>query len=287
MFYISNISGAQEPYTAELFRLQREQALQQSQAASAEAAAAEAEYAASTEGEPSQNAATSGRVSTPGSPAAGPAGQAAASVMYRSRRSGEAGTEEGEGEEVSRRQRLNPRAQKPREETIQVSRSRGISSEDEFEASEAKATHAPLNPYQKLNEPNRKRQPAILSSQIMASNIETLHAEDKTEKARELFQTKRFRHIPVVSDDGQLIGIVSDRDFIGDEHKGKFVKDIMTSPVLSARPETPIRKVAEIMFQEQIGAMPIVSEDGQLSGMLTRTDILRTVVNEAPLELWV
>ena len=41
------------------------------------------------------------------------------------------------------------------------------------------------------------------------------------------------------------------------------------------------------MFKERIGAMPIVDDQGTLVGILTRSDILRVLVNKAPLQLWV
>ena len=50
-------------------------------------------------------------------------------------------------------------------------------------------------------------------------------------------------------------------------------------------PETEIRLIADVLIKERIGAMPIVDEKEKLVGIVTRSDILRTVV-KAPLELW-
>jgi len=41
------------------------------------------------------------------------------------------------------------------------------------------------------------------------------------------------------------------------------------------------------MFEERIGAMPMVNEGGTPLGMITRSDILRTVMNQVPFELWI
>ena len=113
-----------------------------------------------------------------------------------------------------------------------------------------------------------------------------------------LFHAKQFRHLPVISEEGKLIGILSDRDFlalglnyVGRElHPSKDlvtpVKEVMTTDVLTARPTTEIRAIAKIMFSEKISAMPIVNEEGELVGILTTSDILRTIINYAPLELW-
>ena len=104
----------------------------------------------------------------------------------------------------------------------------------------------------------------------------------------------RYRHVPIVSAEDKLVGIVSDRDFIAPPGAGKpdiaargeRLEDVMITNVLSARPGASIREIARVMFEERIGAMPIVSEDERLVGILTRSDIVRTVINQAPLELW-
>ena len=61
----------------------------------------------------------------------------------------------------------------------------------------------------------------------------------------------------------------------------------MTDQVLTAHPDTEIRTIARVMFEERIGAMPIVSEAGTPVGIITRSDILRTVMNKVPFELWI
>ena len=65
------------------------------------------------------------------------------------------------------------------------------------------------------------------------------------------------------------------------------VRDIMATPVLTAHADTEIREIARVLFEERIGAVPIVDSQGQLVGMVTRSDILRTIMNHAPLDLWI
>jgi acetoin utilization protein AcuB len=65
------------------------------------------------------------------------------------------------------------------------------------------------------------------------------------------------------------------------------VKDIMQPKVLSAFPETPIREIARIMFEEKVGAVPILDKEKKhLVGIVTRADILRRVMNNPPLDLY-
>ncbi len=143
------------------------------------------------------------------------------------------------------------------------------------------------NPYEKLDEPIPTRAPAVLAEQIMTSPVLTLLPGESVQKAGRVFREKRFRHIPVVDEEKKVVGIVSDRDYHSLEQKDVKVKDMMSSDVICALPNTEIRMIAKVLLQERIGAMPIVNEDGILEGMITRSDILRAVVNKAPLEIWV
>ena len=154
--------------------------------------------------------------------------------------------------------------------------------------------------YQQFESSQAPREPAILARQIMSSPVLTLSPTSEFSDVWHIIQRQRFRHIPVLSSQGRLVGILSDRDMFratieiatlpdqsGPNTHRRPIEQIMVRNVLSAGPETEIRAIARILIEERIGAMPIVTEHGDLVGMLTRSDILRTVVNEAPFELWI
>ena len=157
----------------------------------------------------------------------------------------------------------------------------------------------PQQSYQKIKEETPKRERAILAKQILTSPVLTLTPNASLMEAWELFRTKRFRHIPVLDQSGRLIGIVSDRDVLresvkiqqashGDTVSPQLdVRDVMTTSVLTAHADTEIRAIARVLFEERIGAMPLMDDEGRLVGILTRSDILRTIMNHAPLDLWI
>ena len=60
----------------------------------------------------------------------------------------------------------------------------------------------------------------------------------------------------------------------------------MSREVLTATPDTPIRDLARMMVHAKVGAIPIVDEHRVVVGIVTTTDVLGCVVNEAPLDLW-
>jgi len=136
-----------------------------------------------------------------------------------------------------------------------------------------------------------------LAGDIMHSPVETLLPEADILEAWKLISERRFRHVPIVSSQGEVVGIVSDRDILlraaliaaSDAadlpSPGGRVEQIMHAPVLTATPSTAVNQVARIMFEERVGAMPIADEAGNLVGMITRNDILRTLVSKDRLHL--
>lgn len=99
----------------------------------------------------------------------------------------------------------------------------------------------------------------------------------------------RIRHLPVVDDDGQLlVGIVSQRDLFRDalaqalgygRHAQRqlldtlSVKEVMTSNVLTTRPDTSLVEAARVMTERKIGCLPVV-ENERLVGILTEGDFV-------------
>src|SRR5262249_50160809 len=59
-----------------------------------------------------------------------------------------------------------------------------------------------------------------------------------------------------------------------------YAKDIMTSPVLSVSPESPILEAIRIMLQRRISGLPVIDKDEHLVGMLTEGDLLRRAETE-------
>lgn len=159
------------------------------------------------------------------------------------------------------------------------------------------------NPYQKASPPaQRERRPALTAAQIMRSPVKTLAPDTPFADARQLFHRSRFRHVPIVNADGKLVGVISDRDVLREAAAAsttpvawlnevvaptRTIEDFMIKRVLTATPAAEIRQIAKAMFEERIGSMPIVNEEEKLVGIITRSDILRTIVNNAPLELWI
>ncbi len=140
----------------------------------------------------------------------------------------------------------------------------------------------------------------ISAEAIMSSPVLTLPVTASIHEAWEMVQVRRFRHIPILNEEGTLTGILSDRDLAlgmvesvekqpkqGTSLGEKTLHPYMSFPVLIARPETGIGAIAKVFFEERIGAMPILSSEGNLKGIVTRADILRTLVAHPNFDRWV
>jgi len=142
------------------------------------------------------------------------------------------------------------------------------------------------------------RSPSLKAAQIMIEPVISLQSNDSVAVALNMIGTHSFRHIPVLSPDYHLVGMVSDRDILrcrcgtgavcihcAEDKKHILIESIMKSPVLSAGLSTDARHIARLFVEQRIGAMP-VADHGLLVGIITRSDILRAVMVHFDLSLW-
>ncbi len=158
-------------------------------------------------------------------------------------------------------------------------------------------THSATSAYQVV-EQLPKTETALFAEQIMTTPVDALPLQAKVSNALEIFQTRPFRHLPVVTDGNRLAGIVSDRDimrylggFTRDYHQqlphkaNEGIEKLMQPRVLAASPNTDVRYIARLFVERHVGAMPIVTDE-KLTGIVTRSDILSAVMRHFVLELW-
>ena len=131
----------------------------------------------------------------------------------------------------------------------------------------------------------------MLVRDVMQSKLITIDPETTLPQAMRLAAERRVRHLPVVRD-GELIGIVSDRDLKQamaspatslEAHELNYllnrltVGEIMTRAVITIGPMAPFEEAARLMVQEKISALPVMAA-GQLIGIVTETDLLDLLV---------
>jgi acetoin utilization protein AcuB len=111
--------------------------------------------------------------------------------------------------------------------------------------------------------------------------------------AHKLMTERKIRRLPVVDDNGVLIGIVTRSDIRKAEPSGATslnmweinyllakleLKDIMTKDVLTCGVNDTIKTAALIMQENKIGAIPVVDNKRKVVGIITESDIFRALV---------
>lgn len=149
--------------------------------------------------------------------------------------------------------------------------------------------------YRSMLPQDLERGPLYHADQIMQREVITVSAGDEAARAWRNLRSHHIHQAPVLDDDARLVGIVSERDLLmvlnveADQivdSLGRYVRDVMTTPVVAAAPVTDIRRIAKVMLDRQVDGVPILNEDGLLVGFVSRSEILRAVVVDPPLSLW-
>ncbi|MCJ7638539.1 MAG: CBS domain-containing protein [Euryarchaeota archaeon] len=113
-------------------------------------------------------------------------------------------------------------------------------------------------------------------SSIMEEDVITLREGDSIDDVIKMMLLGNLSGFPVVNDESKVVGIVSERDFIGlvaNIITGKRVADFMSRDVVSVRPDTKVEDAARVMISNDFRRLPIVHE-GVMTGVVTTSDII-------------
>ena len=142
--------------------------------------------------------------------------------------------------------------------------------------------------------PSRKDKKAAKVKERMTKNPATVKAEDGLKDAMWKMEHGHFRHLPVVDEQGKLIGMLSDRDIrlirpsLAFTNKEDAMVQLWSISVQQAavfdpvtiKQETTLKEAAELMLRWHVGGLPVVDDGQKLVGMITYTDLLREFVGQ-------
>lgn len=104
----------------------------------------------------------------------------------------------------------------------------------------------------------------------------TLHENATLKDAHKLMSENKIGGIPIVNENGILVGILTNRDLRFEKALGRKVSEVMTSENLITAPEgTSLAQAETILQQYKIEKLPVVDKDGKLKGLITYKDILK------------
>ena len=120
-------------------------------------------------------------------------------------------------------------------------------------------------------------------------DLVTVGPDVRVPDAMKLLLTNRISCLPVVDGDGQLIGILSDKDIFKrayeDSHgfTGASVRDLMTTEVIVGVPEDSLDYIGGVMTKNRIRHVPIL-EDGRVAGLISVGDIVSSQLSHMEIE---
>ncbi len=143
---------------------------------------------------------------------------------------------------------------------------------------------------------------SIKAEHIMTKIVITIKENASLADTAKIMASHNFSGIPVLNDENQVSGIISENDFLKQmnpsgqpsfmhvvlqclEVKGYVAlnlktlsaKDIMSSPPISVKTTTPIREVANILDTHHINRVPVLDENMNLTGIIARSDLVQSV----------
>ncbi|MBD2449819.1 CBS domain-containing protein [Nostoc sp. FACHB-152] len=131
---------------------------------------------------------------------------------------------------------------------------------------------------EKLLEELKKSIPHPLTARdLMSSPVRTIRPDTTIEEAQRILLRYGHSGLSVVDTQGQLVGVISRRDLDIAFHHGFShapVKGYMTTNIKTITPDTTLPQIESLMVTYDIGRLPVL-ENGQLVGIVTRTDVLR------------
>jgi CBS domain-containing protein len=157
-----------------------------------------------------------------------------------------------------------------------------------------------LAAYSQTTKMEMPRHPLTHVGAIMSSAVTTIADNATVEQAWQTLSEKQMGQAPVVDAHGMLVGLLTRADLMRPERLPgpeshalvwralllQKVVDIMWTPVPSVAPGTDIRRLARVLLDSGLPGLPVVDEQGQVVGFVSRSDILRAVVADPPLDLW-
>lgn len=143
--------------------------------------------------------------------------------------------------------------------------------------------------------------PSLKVEDVMTRRVVTAGPDEPLKFLARLMHRSNVSAIPVVDAMGRLQGIVSEADLLRVEtearqshlewilRSGSFVEaeraaeqltvgEVMTSEVVTVRPEAPVREAARILMQAGVKRLPVVDERGMLAGIVSRHDLLMPMI---------
>lgn len=122
-------------------------------------------------------------------------------------------------------------------------------------------------------------------NKFMSKRVTTVYKHTLLEQAVRQMLNRGFRRLPVVDEDGKVIGMITAADAVKSAGKsvekmepeaffGRYIKDVMNKSVITIDENKSINAAAALLISKNIGSLLILNEDGKPKGIITERDML-------------
>lgn len=128
----------------------------------------------------------------------------------------------------------------------------------------------------------------LRAADVMIRSVETLNVRANMTQVIKVFSQSDHRGFPVVDDNNNLVGIVTQKDvneFLWQQSVSSVIKSeqvllsqVMTRSPITVNPDTPLLDVIYLLYQKDLSRLPVM-DNNKLVGLITRTDLLRAEAN--------
>lgn len=135
---------------------------------------------------------------------------------------------------------------------------------------------------------------------IMTKEVVCVREDAEIKEAARLLSENRISGMPVIDNEGKVIGVISEADIlvssgikreskisdilrhlsgeiVVSDKRGEKVGEIMTSPAITIGPEEDIRDAGRIMEEKGIKRLPVIDREGKIIGVISRADVVRAI----------
>lgn len=151
-----------------------------------------------------------------------------------------------------------------------------------------------LNSYKKMANIDTL-EPVYHVKDIMTKEVFYIDNKSSIKEAYDLLFQKKIAQIPVISFGKKIVGMISKKIILNlimanieniQNVLNRKIEDISLPEIITAEPISDIRRVAKVMIDFKLDAIPIVDEESILLGIVSKTDILKAVSFLPKLQLW-
>ncbi|WP_432736354.1 CBS domain-containing protein [Maridesulfovibrio sp. FT414] len=129
---------------------------------------------------------------------------------------------------------------------------------------------------------------------LMTKELFTLNKDDNLKMARSLMDLQRIRHIPIVNENREFIGLITHRDILratisqladidpatqGEIDSGIPIGEIMQTGIKTVNKDTLLKDAAYLLLNHKYGCLPVVNDKNGLEGILTEADFLKLTIS--------